>query len=241
MITLALNDNLWLAYSTQNCAIYKAWKGFVNFDGAVYNTVHGPQPNTIGDAFFVNDFENPWVATIDGKEQPLKVQYRGHSFVKGQAVLSYEFTLPDGKKFTVKEKPEYLENEAGLNGLERIFTIDGLPKQVQLALRTNMSSISGSTDKTAAQPNLKSNGKLSFDEITERKSEKITAIDLKGLLVLNAKESTSLTSFFVKNPLIKNENKLQDEKELDKPLGYKLIAKMFQISYQSSIKTMSPV
>ena len=241
MITLALNDNLWLAYSTQNCAIYKAWKGFVNFDGAVYNTVHGPQPNSIGDAFFVNEFENPWVATKAGKELALKIQYRGHSFVKGQAVLNYEFTLPEGTKFTVREKPEYLENESGLKGLERTFTVDDLPQGVELVLKTNISSVSGSTDKTAEQPNIKSNGALSFDEISERKSGQITAIDLKGQLILNAKEPTSLTSFFVKDPLIKNENKLQDEKELDKPLGYKLIARNDCKSCHNTIrKTIGP-
>ncbi len=225
MITLALNDNLWLAYSTQNCAIYKAWKGFVNFDGAVYNTVHGPQPNTIGDGFFVNEFENPWIATKDGKAQELKTQYRGHSFVKGQVVLNYEFMLSDGTKFTVSEKPEYIESESGLKGLERVFNIEGLPAGVQLTLKTNVSSISGSTDKSAEQANFKTNGKLSIDKITERDAGQITGIDLSGQLVLNPKEATSLKAFFVKTPLIKNANKLENEKELDKPLGYKLIAR----------------
>ena len=225
MITLALNENLWLAYSTQNCAIYKAWKGFVNFDGAVYNTVHGPQPNTIGDAFFVNEFDNPWVATKDGAAQELNIQYRGHSFVKGQVEMNYEFTLPDGKKFTVSEKPEYTVNDSGLKGLERNFEVKGLPQGIQLALKTNISSISGSTEKSAEQANFKTNGKLNIDKIEERKSGDITAIDLNGQLVLNSNESTKLTAYFVKKPLIENKNKLANEEELDKPLGYKLIAR----------------
>ena len=35
ILTVALNDNLWVAYSAQTGALYKAWKGGVNFDGAV--------------------------------------------------------------------------------------------------------------------------------------------------------------------------------------------------------------
>ncbi|MFN7120139.1 MAG: cytochrome C, partial [Saprospiraceae bacterium] len=46
MLTVALNDNLWAAYSAQTGALYKTWKGTVNFDGAVYTTAHGPQPST---------------------------------------------------------------------------------------------------------------------------------------------------------------------------------------------------
>ena len=45
--TVGLHDDMWVAYNTANCSVYKAWKGSVNFDGAVYTTVHGPQPSSI--------------------------------------------------------------------------------------------------------------------------------------------------------------------------------------------------
>ena len=43
MVTFAMSDEMWAAYSTIDCGLYKAWQGNVNFDGTVYNTTHGPQ------------------------------------------------------------------------------------------------------------------------------------------------------------------------------------------------------
>ena len=59
MITLALHDNVWAAYSTQNAAIDKVWSGNINLDGAVYTTAHGPQPMSVGDAWFVSENKTP--------------------------------------------------------------------------------------------------------------------------------------------------------------------------------------
>jgi len=68
MITLALHDKVWAAYSTQDAALYKVWSGNVNFDGAVYTTAHGPQPMSIGDAWLVNEHKNPWKISKNGSE-----------------------------------------------------------------------------------------------------------------------------------------------------------------------------
>ena len=37
IITLALHDNMWAAYHTDSCALYKIWKGHVQLQGAVYD------------------------------------------------------------------------------------------------------------------------------------------------------------------------------------------------------------
>ena len=47
MVTIALHDNLWVAYHTGSCSMYKAWRDGVDLTGAVYDTQHGPQPMTI--------------------------------------------------------------------------------------------------------------------------------------------------------------------------------------------------
>ena len=60
MVTLALDKDLFAAYRTDSCAIYKVWKGGVNLDGAVYTSNHGPQPASLGDAYFVNGHRQPW-------------------------------------------------------------------------------------------------------------------------------------------------------------------------------------
>ena len=59
VITMALHKDLWIAYSTENAALYKVWKGTVYFDGPVYTHAHGPQPISIGDAYQVNAYKNP--------------------------------------------------------------------------------------------------------------------------------------------------------------------------------------
>ena len=48
MISAALHKDLYLSYFTQTGTLYKAWKGIVNLEGAVFNGAHGPQPTTVG-------------------------------------------------------------------------------------------------------------------------------------------------------------------------------------------------
>jgi len=57
MITVALHDDLWAAHNTETGTLYKVWKGGVNSDGAVYTTAHGPQPSSLGNAYFENKYE----------------------------------------------------------------------------------------------------------------------------------------------------------------------------------------
>lgn len=240
MITMALNENLWAAYNTQDCSLYKVWKGFVNFDGAVYNTVHGPQPNSIGDAYTVNKFSKPWILFKGENEIQLSAQYKGHSFVKGQVQLNYE--LSEGNnKIAITEIPEYDSGKSGLNGFSRTFEVMGLPEGTSLGLKLNLSSISGPNDISAPQTNIKTDGKLSIKDIKEQTKGDVSAIDLDAVLILKNEGSTKLTTFFVKKPMIANENKLEDEKELEKPLGYKLIARNDCKSCHNTIrKTIGP-
>src|SRR5678809_1119717 len=60
ILTIALHDDLWVAYHTDSCSLYKAWRGYVHFQGAVYDNNHGPQPISIGDAWIKNTFLHPW-------------------------------------------------------------------------------------------------------------------------------------------------------------------------------------
>ena len=141
MITLALHDDVWAAYSTQNAALYKVWKGNVNLDGAVYTTAHGPQPSSIGDAWFVNAHQEPWVVNKGGNEVAYNVQYKGHQLKNGQATLNYELQLNDGAKIMISEQPEATFTESGLVGFERIFTTENVPSGTTIALKTNLSSV----------------------------------------------------------------------------------------------------
>lgn len=105
MVTLALHENLWASYSAEKGALYKVWKGMVDFDGAVYTTAHGPQPITTGDAYILNEYEEPWVIIENEKEFKPQVSYKGHRYINGHAELMYTLQW-NGKSVNVNEQPE---------------------------------------------------------------------------------------------------------------------------------------
>ena len=111
MLTLALDEKMWAAYHADNGALYKVWKGNVELTGAVYDTYHGPQPVSLGDAYLVNENKNPWEVTMDGKTEMPKALYKGHRKTKGQVEILYDLVLGNNKIISVAERPEYIESE----------------------------------------------------------------------------------------------------------------------------------
>ena len=162
MITLALNENLWAAYSTQNSSLYQVWKGIVNFDGAVYTTLHGPQPLSVGSIYFTNQFQDPWQVIEGGEFLNPEVTYKGHRFKNGHAELMYQLSW-NGKSAMVYEQPEYVESAEGLTGFERIFTTENVPEGAQIALLTNIGSI-------ALKTNIETDGEF---EITDEEPNQV--------------------------------------------------------------------
>jgi len=234
MITLALHDNVWAAYSTQNAAIDKVWSGSINLDGAVYTTAHGPQPMSVGDVWFVNENKTPWQITKGGTEIIPNVQYKGHQMKNGHAILKYELGLPDGEKIQITEQPEAKISASGLVGFERIFTTANVPSDVTVALQTNVSSI-------VNQNKIQTDGDFKVLNSAPRTAKSLTAIDVKGLLTLNKNDQTTLTCSFVKEPLIASTNKVNEEEEEDKPLGARLIARSdCKTCHNTYVKTVGP-
>jgi len=218
MLTLALNDNLWAAYSANDGSLYKVWKGIVNFDGAVYTTLHGPQPTSLGNAYFINQHKQPWLVNANGKEMTPTVTYKGHKFVDGHAHLMIELGLPDGKTIMVTEQPEYTDSE-GVTGFERIFTTANVPEGHEVVLKTNVSSVA-----TAAR--VVTDGDFQVASSKDRTLGTVNGVDLDGKLKLKSNDKTSFTTHFVKKPLIENSNKInQDDEDEEVPSGFKLIGK----------------
>ncbi len=217
MITLALNDNLWTAYSTQTGALYKAWKGNVEFDGAVYTTAHGPQPTTVGDAYFISQYESPWIIIENGKELRPDFQYKGHRFVNGHAQLLYELSW-NAKKVSITEQPEYFSAGEGMTGLERVFSTENVPQGTQIALKTNLSSV-------VTKNKVETDGEFKIVKESPRAYKNMSGVDLDGQLILNANAETRFVVSFMKRPLLPDPNKKTEEEEEIKPLGYRLIAK----------------
>ena len=234
MITLALHDDVWAAYNTQTCALYKVWKGNVNLDGAVYTTVHGPQPSTLGNGWFENKHPNPWLIQKNGSPAQTNLQYKGHRFEKGQVVLSYQATLSGGQQLTIEERPEFIKTETGLSGFERNFTTKNVPDGVRIQLKTNLSSI-------VSKDNIVTDGQLDIASMEDVSVKNLVAQNVDGTLTLNANSTTNFATTFVAKPLIENENKLVEEEEEDQPLGVRLMARSdCRTCHNTHIRTIGP-
>ncbi|WP_235298516.1 family 16 glycoside hydrolase [Portibacter marinus] len=196
-ITFALGEDLWVAYSTENASLYKAWKGSVDFDGAVYTSAHGPQPKIIGDAYIVNNHENPWRVKNGDEIVEVDAAYKGHKMMGNQAIMMYEITTPSNQKVQVTERPEMVRDESGKVGFERTFTVEGLPSSLELGLRTNVSSI-------LIPSNVQTNSNFEIIESEEVSIDQITALQQDGILWMNTTGPTQLTTTFATKPLIEN-------------------------------------
>ena len=196
MITIALNKNLWAAYRTDSCALYKVWRGGVNLDGPVYTTHHGPQPLSVGDSYVENNFHQPWLIAQNGKMQTVFPEYKGHIFKDEHVSLMYDLPLADGKKIHVLENPEYQTDEQGTTIYERNFTLSDVPSGVNVALKINLTSI-------ASLGNIKTDGDWKVGKNTSKKFGTAEYLDLEGVLTLKSNAKTSFTTHFAQ-PSIEN-------------------------------------
>ena len=126
MITAQLEDDFYVSYYTQNGALYKAWKGIVNLEGAVYDGAHGPQPTSVGDAYILNSVDyNPWSYKMEDQEINAEIDYRGHRMLDNKFQLLY--TLSNSKTKTTTDVVETIsssKNEIGQVLFKRSFTIE---------------------------------------------------------------------------------------------------------------------
>lgn len=221
MLTLALDEKMWAAYHADNGALYKVWKGNVELTGAVYDTYHGPQPVSLGDAYLINENKTPWEVTLDEKTETPETLYKGHRKTKGQVEILYDLVLENGNIIKVAERPEYIESESGQPGFERIFTISNAPSGAKVTMKTNASSI-------VKKDKMVTDGVLNITDVSPRKTGSVTTVDVEAILEMNASGKTRLVCFFVKKPTIENLNKKSGEEDLaevETSLGERLINK----------------
>lgn len=198
MITFALNDQMWATYSTDSCSLYKVWSGSADFTGAVYNMRHGPQPMSVGAAWFENAHRQPWSVTLGGKTESPKTDYKGHRYTKdGHAELMYDLVLSDGQRIRINERPEYL-NRDRQNGFERSFAVENAPAGATVSLKTNVASI------TAAS-NIETDGTWKQTEAkTIQTEDDLQALEVQGELTLKPSGTTHFRTMFVNKPMIPN-------------------------------------
>ena len=143
IVVLALHKDLYVAYDTTDCSLYKAWRGDVKFDGAVYTTVHGPQPTSQGVDYLSKTEEPAW--TIRRGGQPIahpSPRWLGYRFLGDHVVLRYSVEV-DGETIVILERPEVrlVGDEVTF---ERHVSVEGLAKATRLGIAIPVRDVRGS-------------------------------------------------------------------------------------------------
>ncbi|CAN5468423.1 hypothetical protein BH23BAC1_BH23BAC1_23240 [soil metagenome] len=192
MISIALHDNLWVAYSTETASFYKAWTGGMNFDGAVYTAAHGPQPTSLGNNYLVEPNVNPWKIIAGGKEIEPKVMYKGHVITDNKVIIKYDLAY-EGNTISIKEQPEYFSADGEKVGLQRVFNVTGVPAGTEVALNLNFTSIISEND-------VQTNGLLNIQNKAEEVIGGRKYLVLQGILKFKPEEKTELNVKFTPKP-----------------------------------------
>jgi cytochrome c len=189
MITVALDDNMFVAYDARQDQIYKAWKGGVIFDGAVYTTNHGPQPTSKGYAYYTQpDGYRFWYLVKDGKESEATPHFKGYYFHDNQVTFRFELEGADGQRVKVEETPEF-EKSGDKPGLKRTFKVTDAPQGVEVKVKALLTNLQEPTDFT-------SSGTVKVISTEKKTLSGGTVSQLNVELTLNRNNDTNLTTYF---------------------------------------------
>lgn len=130
MVAIALHESLWVAYDATTCGMYKAWRGDVKFQGAVYDHVHGPQPVARGQTILDEPPSPMWTVKRRGKPVESRVAWKGYRIQNDQVTLLYELTLEDGTVIQAQERIDARQTADDTVELEREFHLEGVPEGV---------------------------------------------------------------------------------------------------------------
>jgi cytochrome c len=235
MVTAALHDNLYVAYDARTCQLYKAWKGGVIFDGAVYTTNHGPQPTSKGYAYYTQpEGDMGWSFVTGGTESEATPVFKGYAFRDGEVVFKYAFTDEAGSQLLLEETPRY-ETRDGKNGLKRIFKITSNPKGLNLKLKTILTNLENEQD-------YETDGEIKITGKDSRPLGGGTVNDLQAELVLNGENEITLTTYFHPGTEADVAAKEQEEGQVDDlTMGSRLIdGSDCKTCHNEKVKTVGP-
>ncbi len=239
MITFALSDEIWAAYGISGCSLYKAWQGNVNFEGPVYNTVHGPQPTTIGNAYMENTVDKVWtLKDANGTDLNATIEFKGHRYISDGVELMYEMNARGLEQaINIQEQPEATLSDSNQPIFERTFTTQNVPEGYKVLFTFNTNSI-------IVESNIKTDGELTVNSKKENQIDSKSILELNGTLALKSNAKTFLNTTFIASPVIINPLNLgteeEDESE-DLHPGARLIAKNdCKTCHNKNVKTIGP-
>ena len=242
MITIPIHDDLWLAYDATYGGLYKAWVGDVKFDGAVYTTVHGPQPTARGATYIHDEWDRPWHIRMGPAEYVATAQYRGYRIQDGAVTIHWD-VVKDDTTVSVRETPRLERTADGNPVLVRTFVVAGSDKDKPLVIH-------GQVDGCVKGEDVASNAKLTtlFASTPPRREHGLTQIQYRATLPQG--KTTELRYTFDKEKVLawgkaeaakaaaaKKEEAKKDEEEKpvvlehpkDTPLGNGVSVRIYQI------------
>lgn len=190
MVVLALNENMWAAYDAQMGGLYRVWREGIHFTGPLWDKINAAQPRTLGSAYLQDPMEqSPWRLLIGQKETVIVPEFNGYRVKNNTATLRFTLPLDDDPNIIIEETPEFITHENRLVGLERVFTTQNVPDDVQVALAI-------SYDHMAIDPILWSTGPNSITAFSRNSFDWGNSYAIKGNILLNSNGPTRLRTFF---------------------------------------------
>jgi len=136
MFSLALDSACYVAYDLEHCALYKAWKGGISWEGTVYNETKVAQPTSWGKSYLQNDSTTGmWTIEKNGTPSKAATRFLGYRFQNNQVYLKYKL-ITQSDSIEVEERPEFIRNDKGEPGLERKFETFNVGPQTSVVLKT---------------------------------------------------------------------------------------------------------
>ena len=137
MLTLALDSTFYAAYDLAHARLYKVWKGGVLMEGAPYTSRKNVQPTSWGATYWSDSTQQArWVIESDGDRQSSDIINQGYVLKDDRIRLQYALVLSSGDTVQLTEQPEFVRNDNGEPGLERVFTAASVPENTTISLQS---------------------------------------------------------------------------------------------------------
>ena len=197
-IVVALNPDMWLAYDTVNCTMYRAWKGSAFVNTTPDST--GKASNDIvvsGFPYLQGDGKEVMWQVIQGKKTITpKTQFVGYEIDGNTLTLTWRLILPDNQFFIVKESPEFMipkKPKPNRMTLRRTFTMAEYDKNSDVCLIQDFKYMYKKGD-------VKASSKFKIMEQSKRMFDWGNLFNFKGRLFLEDGDPTVFTVTYTIDP-----------------------------------------
>ena len=197
-IIVALNPDMWLAYDTVNCTMYRAWKGsaFVN---TTPDSTGKPSNDIVisGFPYLQGDGkESMWQVLQGNKVITPETKFEGYEIDGNTLTFTYQLILPNNQSITVKESPEFIipkKPKPNRMTLRRTFTVPVFATGMDVCLIQDFKYMYKKGD-------VKASSKFKILEQSKRMFDWGNLFNFKGRLILENEEATSFTVTYTIDP-----------------------------------------